>query len=119
MSRTYKTRPTWVRENDPTEHRYAHHDHRNGICDLDVPASRHVPGLSTAGRCRWDLEHPGDPWHDGPTPEEVHAAWWGPLRAKERTACRTLAAQYNTVGEIDDDLEPAPEHHRHGVSWYW
>ena len=52
MSRTYKTRPWWVRMNDSPAHARAAHDHRFGACDLAPLASVHLPG--PAGRCQWE-----------------------------------------------------------------
>ena len=50
MSRTDKTRPYWVKIEDPYNRRYVEekHDHRNGICDFDGTSTNYartsIPG---------------------------------------------------------------------------
>lgn len=116
MSNTYKDRPRWVRSNDPRERRTAdhaivNHDH----CTIDEPLTRETTW--SWRRCSYDVVD--GPWGDGPGPDDIHDAWWGPQRVIERDSCRRLAAQYNTTGTIDDADVPAPEQHRHGASWHW
>lgn len=60
MSRTDKTRPMWVKIQDPYNRRYVEerHDHRNGICDFDGTAAWHTkPPMGKMSIAWWNMEY--------------------------------------------------------------
>lgn len=115
MSNTFKDRPYWVRSNDPSERRDADHDHRGGVCTIDEPVTRDNQYGTWCAYSATEYSQHGD----GPTREYVRAVWWGPERARTRDACRLLATQYNTTGDVNEDDEPTGVQHRGSAKWIW
>lgn len=123
MSRTYKDRPYWVRQNDPREDRVPYHDHIerwwrrrinwDGECHLDEPVNHET---RHSFPCGYYLRQR---WYNVPR-DFRHYNYYGPLRAHERDNLRDAAKQYNSWGEVDEDFY-LPEAHRHATfgGGYW
>ena len=130
MSRTYKDRPYWVRQNDKSEVRVADHMHHTpmfyrpdsnfwgeiGVCDIDKP----MTGSYKIDRKRnCDYRLPNVRWWDRPRRFYRNSHYYAPVRLIERDTLDKSAKQYNTMGEVDDvDL---PQQHRHSPygGGYW
>lgn len=62
MSRTDKTQPFPIKLWDGTLARAAHHDHRDGACELAATVTKHLAQLrrpARAGQCSWHLRFTG------------------------------------------------------------
>lgn len=108
-----------------TEQRVAYttrirHGYRVGsdvACDIDDPFIGPTHRWWTGrGRCYRSLltERPV-----GHVPKDVrHLYYYAGDRRRARDACRDLARDYNTSGEVDD-ADPPVWQHRHATSWWY
>lgn len=118
MSRTYKDRPYWVRTNDKKEVREASHDHlhlgetRKSIkfgeytiadyCTIDEPLETDSFEESWKKPCGYDLS-----WsysYFSVEKNRRNLLYWSPMRADEHKVTRNAVKDYNTFGEVDEDL---------------
>lgn len=132
MSRTDKDRPYWVRVNDETEARTPYHYHHgsrfynggykvnaedeDGYCTIDdkrtgQPGEWRLPCGYYLGYRRHVCEIP---------PGAEREGYYAPLRNDERMALRNAVKDYNTFGEVDEDMY-LQEQHRHATygGGYW
>ena len=110
MSRTYKDRPYWVRLNDKREARTPfHRHHANGWwlkdvfdeCLIDTPYT----GATDEWRRRYCGYYLGYRRHVCQIPKNaVREMYYSPMRNDERMVLRNAAKDYNSFGEIDEDL---------------
>ncbi|MBC9706661.1 MAG: hypothetical protein H9W81_17245 [Enterococcus sp.] len=128
MSRTYKDRPYWVLEQDKRA-REEHHDHtklgtgtktyrnvRGGVsnyyhpdeCSIEMDRQVHPStdrweyypcyyyvSSGTVKRYYRDYSPPRDTLHD---------LYWGPMRADVRDGLNDAIKEYNTHGDIEEDI---------------
>lgn len=134
MSRTYKDRPYWVRANDKKEVREAHHDHlRLGkvrqsmkygefkvadYCTIDEPLKTGTFLENLERPCYYELS-----WEYSYFKVEKrrrNMLYWSPMRADENKVMRNAVKDYNTFGEVDEDLY-LREKTRHAIyrGGYW
>jgi hypothetical protein len=134
MSRTYKDRPYWVRANDKKEVREATHDHlRFGkttksikygeytvadYCTIDEPLKTGTFQESLERPCYYDLS-----WSYSYFSVEKlrrNMLYWSPMRAEEKKVTCNAVKDYNTFGEVDEDLY-LRENTRHSIyrGGYW
>lgn len=134
MSRTYKDRPYWVRANDKKEVREAHHDHlRLGqvrqsmkygefkvadYCTIDEPLKTGTFLENLERPCYYELS-----WEYSYFKVEKrrrNMLYWSPMRADENKVMRNAVKDYNTFGEVDEDLY-LREGTRHSIyrGGYW
>lgn len=121
MSRTYKDRPRWVKNNDRKLTSVAYHNHVDYLghlvdCDVDEP---------TVQEDRWRLGMAcGYDWRYNiftPTKAEANNEWHAPIRAKVRRELLVEAKEYNAEGDFEDDyLGPLDERHSpiKGHGWF-
>lgn len=121
MSRTYKDRPRWVKNNDRKLTSVAYHDHIDYLgyvvdCDVDEP--------TVQGDCWRSLKACGHDWRYNifsPTKAEVNNEWHAPVRAKVRRELLIEAKEYNAAGGfIADYLAPLDQRHSpiKGNGWF-
>lgn len=131
MSRTLKDRPVWVALNDPRMPTLPEHGHTllgkeivhfvGGMptvgsypddCTIDAPVTYRTDRLGELRPCQ-----PQNGWttRKGPAPSarKRREKYWAPERAAKRSAIRRMAGEYNTTGDVDEDL-PLTNQHRHG-----
>jgi len=126
MSRTDKDRPYWVRVNDETEARTEFHYHHRRYrgdpyegeyeCEIDNPVDDST--VMWKRRCGYYL---GYRHHICEIPPgAVREGYNAPLRNDERMALRNAVKDYNTFGEVDEDMY-LQEQHRHACygGGYW
>jgi hypothetical protein len=95
MSRTYKTRPYWVRLKDRHATAVAVHDHRFGPCDL-VDLACVTDDSTGSSRCYWTA----NPYViTCGCPMCTEAPW----RREERRRARHMARAECTTGRCFDD----------------
>lgn len=87
MSRTDKTRPTFVKLR---EHTVEVHDHRNGMCDL---ASGSPEYGWTRGKCYLDAQWWRPEFRCGHTCTCVYG-WWEQKKSKDRRARKAAARNW-------------------------
>lgn len=134
MSRTYKDRPYWVRANDKKEVREAHHDHLRlgktiqsfkygelGVadcCTIDEPLKTGAFLESIKQPCYYELSWEYSYFYVGKRRRNM--LYWSPMRADENKVTRNAVKDYNTFGEVDDDLY-LREQTRHAIyrGGYW
>lgn len=136
MSRTRKDRPYRVRVNDKSEPKQLRHSHASfavtGInflgeefgyadhCTIEEPVV-HRSNRDPMNRppCEADLafQHRTG---SRPSRKDVRDAYWSPARQAERYALQSMAAEFNTTGDIE--TEPVmPDQHRgsmYGGGWW-
>lgn len=126
MSRTDKDRPYWVRVQDESEPRQAHHEHQRfgrvshtlsgkiievaDHCTIDEPTRGNGPyGYNWEKPCTYHLS-----WaysYYNVDRYRRRAMYWGPLRMDESMTLRKAVKQYNSTGEVDDDFFLQENHH--------
>lgn len=142
MSRTYKDRPYWVLENKVGEEIHDHTRMGEGTTKYKTIRGKdltyHRPDECTIGEDK--LEHPSTSKNErydcfyslsgvvfkkyygrySPPNDILHHDYWHPLRAAERVTLTAAAKEYNTYGDIEDDIYLA-ERHRHSTykGGYW
>jgi hypothetical protein len=133
MSRTYKDRPYWVRSNDKKEVREEYHDHlrlgetRKGkhgdfmvadYCTIDEPLKTGTFQESRERPCYYELS-----WKYSYFKVEKrrrNMLYWSPMRSDENEVTRNAVKDYNTFGEVDENLY-LRETTRHAIyrGGYW
>lgn len=124
MSRTYKDRPYWVRQNDKREVRTPFHQHNQfrfgskefETCNIDEPYTGQ-PG-EWRRKCGYYLGYRRHVCH--PPRGAVRDAYYSPMRNDERMTLHNAAKDYNSFGEIDEDffLNEKSRHATYGGG-YW
>jgi hypothetical protein len=118
MSRTYKDRPYWVRANDKREVREAYHNHCNlgktrksgkfgdytisDHCTIDEPLRTGSFMESWGKPCNYELS-----WaysYFSVEKSRRNMLYWSPMRADENKVTRNAVKDYNTFGEVDENL---------------
>lgn len=122
MSRTDKDRPYWVRVNDPSEPTISYHDHLSfgkistwrwgggcpleyaDYCTIDEPKADYRRSKEEMRKpCSKELGYQYKYW-DNPRKAERRNEYWKPLRATERKVLWEAVKDYNSFGEVDDEL---------------
>lgn len=136
MSRTDKDKPWWVR----SERYEPVHDHRCAFnttrsrwarepvwpCTLPARPVRHRVDWTfrpcpTENYCTWEPVWPNR-WRynytRGPSKQERHADWWGPVRALDQVAGRRARDEYRAGGELSEPK--VHRNHRHcSIKGWW
>lgn len=120
MSDTYKTKPNWVKINNPRTAKEVkeHHDHRHGICDIhDAIGERPFWWQRRDGYCGYDVSYYS--YHGGfyarpPHGKEYRRLFEGRMRAGWRKAKHEmLKLDFDGI----EDYDVKSYQHRHCALW--
>jgi hypothetical protein len=124
MSRTDKTRPYWVKCNDPkvpTYHIHRHQEWRSTPRECDDTGPYTSAKDYHARYCGRYIEHwVSSPWGDYPSKAFRRVGYWQPERAATRMSTREAMRTYNSGGDVDD-VDILTNQHRHATysGGYW
>lgn len=108
MSRTFKTRPYWVRLNDPAEGAVIRHYHERGVCDahVKVTAENHHWRHPDNPNCFLYLRESGH-YGDSGRGQTYRKNWFSRDRTSQRVINRTMlrAARTNDVEHFEDIID--------------
>lgn len=117
MSKTYKTRPYWVKLRDDTSARREVHDHKDGICNFKDWIDREINVWPR--KCGYTVSYYG--WNEGFFARGASRwlraevkEYYGSERARIRKDnCEMLKLS----GEDLEDYDVENRQHRHGAIW--
>ncbi len=122
MSKTDKTRPYWVKINDPlSPARREYHDHSRGTCDIEDFLKIKGERWRYLNTCGYDIPYYG--WNGGFYSPAVGRWAKAEKKVREGGARAKLARDRHEMLKMSrediEDYDVINPRHRHGVLWDW
>lgn len=119
MSNTYKTKPNWVKINNPRTAKEVreYHDHTRGVCDIDEAVGERPFYWQRRGSCGYDVSYYS--YHGGfyarpPHGRSYRQEFEGAMRAGWRKARQDML---KLDRDAIEDYDVKSYQHRHSALW--